>query len=86
MENNNETDISSVSIAVSNGTDLEHLRSYSISPITKINDTFSYHTRSIDHTGVNVHITTGDKCGQKSLISEEISCTFMRLQGNIILL
>lgn len=82
MENNNETDISNVSIAVSNGTDLEHLRSYSISPITKINDTFSYHTRSVNHTEVSVHITVGDKCGQESLISEVISCTVMRPQGN----
>ena len=82
IENNNETDISNVSIAISNGTDFEHLRSYSINPITKINDTFSYHTRSIE---VNIHITAGDKCGQKSL-SELISCTVMKSQGNIILL
>ena len=82
VENNNETDISNVSIAVSDGTGLEYLRSYSISPI--INDTFSYHIRSIDHTEVNVHITAGDKCGQKSL-SEGISCTVMRSQGNNII-
>lgn len=85
MVNNEETDISNVSIAVSNGTYLEHLivRSYSINPcITKINDTFSYHTRSVNHTEVSVHITVGDKCGQESLISEVISCTVMRPQGN----
>ena len=79
--NNEETDVSSVSIAVSNDTDLEHLRSYSISPIATINDTFSYHTRSVNHTEVSVHITVGDKCGQESL-SEVISCAVMRSQGN----
>jgi hypothetical protein len=78
--NNKETDVSYVSIAVSNGTDLEHLRSYLINHITKINDIFSY-TRSLDNIEISVYINVADKCDQQSL-SEVISCRVMRSKGN----
>jgi hypothetical protein len=66
---------------VSNGTGLEHLHSYSINPITKINDIFRY-TSLVDNIGVSIHINVADKCDQESL-SEVISCTVMRSEGNI---
>ena len=86
MVNNEETDVSNVSIAVSSGTDLELLRSYSISPmaidVTKINDAF---TRSVNHTEIGIHITVGDKCGQENL-SEMIRCAKVSpAQGNIFI-
>ena len=82
MVNNEETDISYVSIAVSSGTNLDLLRSYSISPmaidVTKINDTF---TRLVNLPESSIHITVGDKCGQEN-IPEMIRCTS---SGNIFI-
>ena len=77
--NNDETDVSYVSIAVSNATDLKKIHNYSINSITKIdtlNATFSYNSHYVDHTNlkISVYITVVDRCTQESL-PEVINCT-----------
>ena len=84
LNNNEETEISYVSIAVSNTKDFEHLYNYSIRSITKLkslNTTFSYLNREVDDQ-ITVHIITVDKCYQESL-SEIISCRMITSKGKI---
>ena len=89
LNNNEETDVSYVSIAVSNAMDLKQLHNFSINPIIKIdtqlNATFSYHSHSVDLTNISAHIIVVDKCGQESL-SEVINCGSKGIVNNFYIL
>ena len=72
LNNNEETEISYVSIAVANTRDLEQLYDYSVSKIDILNATFSYLNHVIDDH-IRAYIIAVDKCGQESL-SEIVNC------------
>ena len=83
LNNNKETEISYVSITVSNTRDLEQLvYNYSISSITKtdiLNATFSFFNYMEDNQ-IRAYIIAVDKCGHESL-SEVTNCKPLGAKG-----